>query len=481
MPRFTATAKIPQPPNCAGFRGSTWLLFGEWNASASQELPRKTMIRHHPSCPQPSLSQLGEDFTDWTQENIDDLFEYFINPESTRVPFTDGLDQRDQKLAQDLLSFFDADCGEADDKDWDSRLDLLQRPALCADHSSVDYDAHNPPSPSPPQRHPARLPSSPSTSRVRGPQLSLTIRSKPNHRSRAVSARIQKTRKASHSASPKMSSPRKSAPRTPLDHDFAFQQYGFPPYDYMPIPSPGFDRAPLGVDRDDLGPGGLQRPLERPLYLTPPHTNPLPPSAWDTPRSDEDNWMMGGSNPAVTCGAAAENVGLGITASFPPMFSPSPTHPRSSPRVLRTASCDVLRTASCVAASLGAMPPPGVPEMQPAFYRAHPRDRSIAVPIAQAESPPLPRTPHRRTKSGCYTRRKSMGAVEFSQVGFVNFTPEDKRKILNGVAPSGSSKTKARREKEAAEKQRKLSEAARKAVIEAGGDVSLLERKLAAG
>ena len=56
------------------------------------------------------------------------------------------------------------------------------------------------------------------------------------------------------------------------------------------------------------------------------------------------------------------------------------------------------------------------------------------------------------------------------QMGFVNFTPEDRKKILTGVAPSGSSKTKARREKEAADKRRRLSQVAVKAVIEACGD-----------
>jgi hypothetical protein len=64
-------------------------------------------------------------------------------------------------------------------------------------------------------------------------------------------------------------------------------------------------------------------------------------------------------------------------------------------------------------------------------------------------------------------------------VDFVNFTPSDSRKILTGVAPSGSSKTKARREKEALEKRRKLSQAAVRAVREAGGDVeSLVEQGL---
>ncbi|KAK2776138.1 hypothetical protein FQN52_003808 [Onygenales sp. PD_12] len=60
-------------------------------------------------------------------------------------------------------------------------------------------------------------------------------------------------------------------------------------------------------------------------------------------------------------------------------------------------------------------------------------------------------------------------------VSFVNFTPEDSQKLLTGVAPSGSSKTKARREQEAREKRRKLSEAALLAVRRAGGDVEALE------
>lgn len=62
-------------------------------------------------------------------------------------------------------------------------------------------------------------------------------------------------------------------------------------------------------------------------------------------------------------------------------------------------------------------------------------------------------------------------------VGFVNFTPSDSRKILTGVAPSGSSKTKARREKEAADRRRRLGQAAARAVLEAGGDVAALERE----
>ncbi|KAH8687811.1 hypothetical protein BGZ60DRAFT_522453 [Tricladium varicosporioides] len=83
---------------------------------------------------------------------------------------------------------------------------------------------------------------------------------------------------------------------------------------------------------------------------------------------------------------------------------------------------------------------------------------------------------HRSPKTKCSTPRipPSLSAVDF-----VNFTPSDSKKILTGVAPSGSSKTKARREKEAIEKRRKLSQAAVKAVKAAGGDVdSLVEQGL---
>lgn len=58
--------------------------------------------------------------------------------------------------------------------------------------------------------------------------------------------------------------------------------------------------------------------------------------------------------------------------------------------------------------------------------------------------------------------------------GFVNFTPSDGGMLMTGVAPSGSSKTKARREKEASDRRRRLSEAAMKAVAAAGGDVDKL-------
>lgn len=73
-----------------------------------------------------------------------------------------------------------------------------------------------------------------------------------------------------------------------------------------------------------------------------------------------------------------------------------------------------------------------------------------------------------------------LGGGEGGEIAFVNFTPQDATRILNGVAPSGSSKTKARREKEAQEKRRKLSEAAAAAVRALGGDTSQLPADLLA-
>ncbi len=76
------------------------------------------------------------------------------------------------------------------------------------------------------------------------------------------------------------------------------------------------------------------------------------------------------------------------------------------------------------------------------------------------------------SSTGEQKRRGGGGAV-----GFVNLTPDDHTLLMTGVAPSGSSKTKARREREAAERQRKLSEAFVKVVEAAGGDVGKLKQE----
>lgn len=110
------------------------------------------------------------------------------------------------------------------------------------------------------------------------------------------------------------------------------------------------------------------------------------------------------------------------------------------------------------------------PTPQPRFHRRRPSGQALRSSTTQS------RRKSSQSSHGSSGRAPSSSSAGSSlNVGFVNFTPDDSRKILTGVAPSGSSKTKARREKEAAEKRRKLSQAAVKAVIEAGGDVERLK------
>jgi hypothetical protein len=119
---------------------------------------------------------------------------------------------------------------------------------------------------------------------------------------------------------------------------------------------------------------------------------------------------------------------------------------------------------------------------QPRFTRRrHPVNShtygSQPMPIHSSRTPS---SSHRRkssSNSSTQSRAASQSAASGGG-GFVNFTPSDSRKILTGVAPSGSSKTKARREKEAADKRRKLSQAAVRAVVEAGGDLGRLEKEI---
>ena len=70
--------------------------------------------------------------------------------------------------------------------------------------------------------------------------------------------------------------------------------------------------------------------------------------------------------------------------------------------------------------------------------------------------PAVSKSSSKHRKSG--RRKSSVGMLRSSNpFGFANYTPGDSQKILAVVAPSGSSKTKARREQEAHEKKRKLS------------------------
>ncbi|KAG5983648.1 hypothetical protein E4U55_007636 [Claviceps digitariae] len=100
------------------------------------------------------------------------------------------------------------------------------------------------------------------------------------------------------------------------------------------------------------------------------------------------------------------------------------------------------------------------------------RSSSGRLPGSMPGTPCSIRKRRSRDVSGSSGGMSSLGGD--SGVGFVNFTPNDGGVLMTGVAPSGSSKTKARREKEAQERRRRLSEAAIKAVAAAGGDVDKL-------
>ncbi|VCU39675.1 Bgt-596 [Blumeria graminis f. sp. tritici] len=89
----------------------------------------------------------------------------------------------------------------------------------------------------------------------------------------------------------------------------------------------------------------------------------------------------------------------------------------------------------------------------------------VASPKRQVRKQPS----FKNHKTRLPSRNKTRGPLDF-----VNFTPNDSLQLLTGVAPSGSNKTKARREKEALEKRVRLSQAALRAVRAAGGDIRSL-------
>lgn len=78
--------------------------------------------------------------------------------------------------------------------------------------------------------------------------------------------------------------------------------------------------------------------------------------------------------------------------------------------------------------------------------------------------------------SGSSRRGGGGGGGSSMSIEFCNYTPSDKKVLMNGVAPSGSSKTKARREREAQEHKRKMSEAYMQVIRAAGGDVEKLRQ-----
>lgn len=253
---------------------------------------------------------------------------------------------------------------------------------------------------------------------------------------------------------------------------------------------------------------------------TPPPSNRMPSSAWGSETSPNvdfgsfsspsdfhsttktTGWWNGPNSHANT---------IPVTGtSTPSTYQGSQSRSASQNMGFGSSSSSVTGLGiSCDSASFGAYAPElnasqdGMSHAaqsfdMPPYTAVYPTTPGIPIGHGPANPPsrshslsPQPRFTRRRHSSHPHnraaSRRKSSGSSQHSAHagargvslggGFVNFTPDDSRKILTGVAPSGSSKTKARREKEAAEKRRKLSQAAVKAVMEAGGDLWRLEKE----
>ena len=153
----------------------------------------------------------------------------------------------------------------------------------------------------------------------------------------------------------------------------------------------------------------------------------------------------------VACSTTQQRGYFAAAQSQPQYHNASRQYARASPRQLQSTT-PTRKDHSASSASESGSP---ISSTSPTFHIQKRKTQKVSKSST-------PRTP-------------SLGGA----VDFVNYTPNDSRKILTGVAPSGSSKTKAKREKEAMEKRRRLSQAAVRAVRAAGGDVeSLVEQGL---
>ncbi len=148
------------------------------------------------------------------------------------------------------------------------------------------------------------------------------------------------------------------------------------------------------------------------------------------------------------------------------------TQPTLSSQTSGCCSARPIRSASSTGSD--SHPPPSKPGDS---FRRYPSPASTwpcPPPCLPSKSPA--RSPSKqRGRSKSHRRKPSTNVLRSpASLDFVNYTPNDSHKILTSVAPSGSSKTKARREQEALEKKKKLTLIAEQAVMDAGGDLEQL-------
>lgn len=151
---------------------------------------------------------------------------------------------------------------------------------------------------------------------------------------------------------------------------------------------------------------------------------------------------------------------------IPPTNATSERHrpPRAPSSGARHLSCSPIRKTRQPSAS----PTPAT------AHSRHSSNGSVNSARSASGRGIVPGTPTAMRKQRRSREPSGSSAGGGGEIGFVNFTPNDGSILMTGVAPSGSSKTKARREREAMERRRRLSEAAMKAVQAAGGDVDKL-------
>jgi hypothetical protein len=175
--------------------------------------------------------------------------------------------------------------------------------------------------------------------------------------------------------------------------------------------------------------------------------------------------------PSTALSPGTQNYPTGNPMQACPSLPPPPTYaftnkdPFSTPRRTRRQISPLRSPSPCVSPTNTSRT---LRQRSPTHHASPTRNRRKSIgnagPITHTAAPPVPKTPKTpRTPTG-------HGVMDF-----VNFTPKDHAKLLSDVAPSGSSKTRARRGAEAKDKRRRLNEAALKAVERAGGDLRALK------
>lgn len=265
----------------------------------------------------------------------------------------------------------------------------------------------------------------------------------------------------------------------------------------MHMPQPRQPVAPIlhpGQQQQHTGHGhSLSLDQQTHPYLAPPSHHPRPPRAGSHYASQQlDNPP---STPqrrpkprAPSSGARHTSLSLTSPRKQPPPALNLPHQPRgrstsSSPG--KTAVGGVASRSARRVTSASDLHPPATPSkldrdlpitaaggvLNSSVRKRRSRSKSMSRHAA--------RTPSHGSLSSAAGNESSSSPTKSGSgsIGFVNYTPDDCKVLMTGVAPSGSSKTKARREREAAERQRRMSEAVMKAVAAAGGDVGLLREE----